>query len=170
MNFDLTNVAGVALVNVLIGGVFALVIKRPFVDALQKAATAERDAREAHTEIQKLKDGRVAGLEAAAAEHRRDTDAQFGHAAQSRKTLHEQLASIKATCVTREDCLAQHARSEQAMSAATERMVECANRVGVIEERVTATMRFASDINERSISMMQDLARLQGEQRKGGPR
>jgi hypothetical protein len=175
VTIDFESAAAVALINVVVGGIFSLVIRKPFVDAAQSATRALGEAKEAKAEVVKLRETRVADLEGRQEMHRRDMDRRMELAAASRKGMHEQIAQLESNCVTREACTTQHDRQAQTMAESSSRIVEAVRQVGVVEERVTSTANFLREVNDRQIGLMQDLARIEGvvraqsEPRKGRP-
>jgi hypothetical protein len=165
VTFDFESAAAVALINVIVGGVFSLVIRKPFVDAAQNSLRASQEAKEAKAEVVKLRETRVADIEGRVELQRENMDRRMELAAASRKGMHEQIARLESECVTRSDCKAQHDRQAELMAHAQARFADAVRDMGVIQERVTSTATFLKEVNDRTIGIMQDVASIRGESR-----
>lgn len=138
---EFTPVVVTALVQTLIGFLFWFLMQRTVekVDRLQR-------------EISELKDNRVSAIE-------HDVKDENDKNAARRKEIYERLSAVEKMGETMKSLREQH-------EALTETLHEY--RAGVIDlarvqEKLSNTAKFVDEVNERVISLKEDVARMQGE-------
>jgi Mg2+ and Co2+ transporter CorA len=138
---ELTSVAVTALVQAAIGFLFWILMQRTVekVDRLQR-------------EIEELKDRRVAAIESTAKEESEKNAAR-------RKEIYERLAKVERESVTVAKCHEQHQELLEGFAEYRGAVID----LGKVQEKLSLTANFVSEVNERVIALKEDVARMQGE-------
>lgn len=139
---DWGTMVGSAAIQTAIGGVFYFAVQRNMEKIDRLSAKVELLERE-----------RIAGIE-----RQQDADTR------SRKEMHNQISELQRSSVTVQTCRETHRElviGQQEFRAA---VIDLAS----VKTEIRKVADFVSDVNERGIALLQDVARIQGAQQKRG--
>ena len=138
---EFTPVIVTALVQTLIGFLFWFLMQRTVekVDRLQR-------------EISELKDNRVGSIE-------RDVKEENEKNAARRKEIYERLSAVEKMGETMKFLREQHEALQSSLQEYRAGVIDLAR----VQEKLSSTARFVDEVNERVISLKEDVARMQGE-------
>lgn len=107
-------------------------------------------------EIEELKDNRVLNIE-------HDVKDESEKNAARRKEIYERLAKVERESVTVQKCHDQHVELNEGWQEYRMAVVDLAR----VQEKVTSTAAFVSQVNERVIGLAADVARMEGQNGRG---
>ena len=138
---EFTPVIVTALIQTLIGFLFWFLMQRTVekVDRLQR-------------EISELKDNRVGNIE-------RDVKAENDKNAVRRREIYDRLTAVEKMGETMKFLREQHVALQASLQEYRAGVIDLAR----VQEKLSSTARFVDEVNERVISLKEDVARMQGE-------
>lgn len=147
MQVDVGTVMVTALLQTAIGWLFRMTLLRQVekMDALAE-------------EVRKLKDEKVAGIAAALAEHAKLAAQLEERASAARKEVYSRLGSLEKNTVTVAYCRENHREAAGALLEFRDAVVSLA----ALQADLKNTALFVSEVNQRVIALIQDVAKLEG--------
>jgi uncharacterized membrane protein YgaE (UPF0421/DUF939 family) len=111
-----------------------------------------------------LEEKRIAGIESAAKEHGQANEDEKDKNAARRKEIYERLAKVERESVTAAKCHEKHQEERAGLLEYRAAVIDLAK----VQEKLFGTANFLDEVNERVISLKEDVARMQGEQHGRG--